>query len=94
MGAHSAVQNPDGTPHQRYGKADDRSFVFQRSDAKIIDDWFVLGLRGTGSDTYTVEDLFIPEAHAPARDALHERREPGPLYRWVRPCSMPAASAA
>ncbi len=80
MGAHSAVQNPDGTPHQRYGKADDRSFVFKRSDARIVDDWFVLGLRGTGSDTYTVEDLFIPDAHAPARDALQERREAGPLY--------------
>jgi alkylation response protein AidB-like acyl-CoA dehydrogenase len=80
MGAHSAVQNPDGTPHQRYGKADDRSFVFKRTDAKIVDDWFVLGLRGTGSDTYTLEDLFIPDSHAPARDALQERREPGPLY--------------
>ena len=80
MGAHSAVQNPDGTPHQRYGRADDRSFVFRRGDAKIVDDWFVLGLRGTGSDTYTVEDLFIPDAHAPARDALQERREAGPLY--------------
>lgn len=80
MGAHSAVQNPDGTPHQRYGKPDDRSFVFKRSDAQIVDDWFVLGLRGTGSDTYTVEDLFIPDAHAPARDALQERRETGPLY--------------
>jgi alkylation response protein AidB-like acyl-CoA dehydrogenase len=80
MGAHSAVQNPDGTPHQRYGKADDRSFVFKRSDARIVDDWFVLGLRGTGSDTYTVEDLFIPDAHAPARDALQERHEAGPLY--------------
>lgn len=80
MGAHSAVQNPDGTPHQRYGKPDDRSFVFKRSDAQITDDWFVLGLRGTGSDTYTVEDLFIPDAHAPARDALQERRESGPIY--------------
>ena len=80
MGAHSAVQNPDGTPHLRYGKSDDRSFVFRRSDARIVDDWFVLGLRGTGSDTYTVEDLFIPDAHAPARDALQERREAGPLY--------------
>lgn len=80
MGAHSAVQNPDGTPHHRYGRPDDRSFVFRRSDARIVDDWFVLGLRGTGSDTYTVEDLFVPDAHAPARDALQERREAGPLY--------------
>src|SRR5262249_58608481 len=67
LGAHSAVQNPDGTPHIRYGRPDDRSFVFLRSQAKIVDDWHVLGLRGTGSDSYSVEDLFIPDAHAPAR---------------------------
>lgn len=80
LGAHSAVQNPDGTPHMRHGRPDDRSFVFLRSDAKIIDDWHVLGLRGTGSDSYSVADLFIPDAHAPARDVPEERREPGPLY--------------
>jgi alkylation response protein AidB-like acyl-CoA dehydrogenase len=80
LGAHSAIQNPDGTPHMRNGKPDDRSFVFRRSDAKIIDDWHVLGLRGTGSDSYSVEDLFIPDERAPNRDALDERREPGPIY--------------
>lgn len=80
LGAHSAVQNPDGTPHMRYGKPDDRTFLFLRSQAKIIDDWYVLGLRGTGSDTYSVADLFIPDAHAPARDISEERREHGPIY--------------
>jgi alkylation response protein AidB-like acyl-CoA dehydrogenase len=80
LGAHSAVQNPDGTPHIRHGRPDDRSFVFLRSQAKIIDDWHVLGLRGTGSDSYSVEDLFIPDAHAPARDVEEERREQGPIY--------------
>jgi indole-3-acetate monooxygenase len=80
LGAHSAVQNPDGSPHLRYGRPDDRSFLFLRTDAKITDDWYVLGLRGTGSDTYTVEDFFVPDDRAPARDALEERRERGPLY--------------
>jgi len=80
LGAHSAIQNPDGTPHVRYGRPDDRSFVFLRRDARITDDWHVLGLRGTGSDTYTVEDLFVPDERAPARDALEERREGGPIY--------------
>jgi len=80
LGAHSAVQNPDGTPHIRYGRPDDRSFVFLRSQATIIDDWHVLGLRGTGSDSYSVEDLFIPDSHAPARDIADERREKGPIY--------------
>lgn len=80
LGAHSAVQNPDGTPHMRYGRQDDRSFLFLRSQARIIDDWHVLGLRGTGSDSYAVEDLFVPDEHAPARDVEEERRESGPLY--------------
>jgi alkylation response protein AidB-like acyl-CoA dehydrogenase len=80
IGAHSAVQNPDGTPHIRHDRPDDRTFLFLRTQAKIIDDWHVLGLRGTGSDTYAVEDLFVPDDHAPARDALQERREKGPLY--------------
>ena len=74
------MQNADGTPHIRYGRPDDRSFVFLRKDAKITDDWYVLGLRATGSDTYTVEDLFVPDDRAPARDALEERRESGPIY--------------
>lgn len=80
LGAHSAVQNPDGTPHLRHGRPDDRSFVFRRSEARITDDWYVLGLRGTGSDSYSVEDLFVPDERAPARDAPEERREKGPIY--------------
>ena len=80
IGAHSAVQNPDGTPHIRYARPDDRSFLFLKSKARIIDDWHVLGLRGTGSDTYEVADLFIPDEHAPAREAPEEWREKGPLY--------------
>jgi alkylation response protein AidB-like acyl-CoA dehydrogenase len=80
LGAHSATQNPDGTPLSHNGRQDDRSFVFLRSEAKIIDDWQVLGLRATGSDSYSVEDLFVPDERAPARDALDERRETGPLY--------------
>ena len=83
LGAHSAVQNPDGTPHMRYGRPDDRSFVFLRSEARIIDDWNVLGLRGTGSDSYEVKDLFVPDERAPARDAPEERREKGPLYTMM-----------
>jgi alkylation response protein AidB-like acyl-CoA dehydrogenase len=80
IGAHSLVQNQDGSPHIRSGKPDDRTFLFLREKAQIVDDWQVLGLRGTGSDTYTVTDLFIPDEHAPARDALEERRESGPIY--------------
>ncbi len=80
LGAHSAVQNPDGTPHMRYGRPDHLTFLFLRSEATIVDDWDVLGMRATGSDSYSVTDLFVPDSRAPLRDAPEERREQGPLY--------------
>jgi alkylation response protein AidB-like acyl-CoA dehydrogenase len=49
---------------------------FPASDAQIDPVWEVSGLRGTGSDTVRVTDLFVPEH----RTALHGQREPGPLY--------------
>ncbi|BFV55587.1 acyl-CoA dehydrogenase family protein [Kitasatospora sp. CMC57] len=32
------------------------------SDMTVVDDWHTVGLRGTGSVTTTVQDLFVPEA--------------------------------
>ena len=42
----------------------------------------MVGLRGTGSDSYKVENLFVPAAYTAARDRPEERREPGTLYRF------------
>ena len=56
--------------------------LFRRERAKIEDVWQVVGLRGTGSDTYTVKDLFVGDAHTLTRDRPEERREPGLLYRF------------
>ena len=63
------------------------AFLLPTSDAHIVDDWFPTGMRGTGSRTVEVSDLFIPEHRAmpgaevfsrddrkalhPAFDALH-----------------------
>jgi alkylation response protein AidB-like acyl-CoA dehydrogenase len=55
--------------------------LFPRTSATIHDVWQVVGLRGTGSDSYSVSELFVPEAHAYVRD-LARVREPGPLYRF------------
>ena len=39
----------------------ERTMLFPRSAAQVQDDgWHVIGLRGTGSDTYSVTDLFVP----------------------------------
>ena len=37
-----------------------RSFWVQRSDFDIIDDWYVVGLAGTGSKKLSIRDVFVP----------------------------------
>jgi alkylation response protein AidB-like acyl-CoA dehydrogenase len=76
LGAHVQAVDADG-------KAADRTMLFPRSAAQITDVWQVMGLRGTGSDSYEVRDLFVPADHALARDTDAERREPGTLYRFT-----------
>ncbi len=45
----------------------------------------MIGLKGTGSDTYTFTDVFVPEECAIGYHALNpaERRERGPLYLFT-----------
>ena len=42
-----------------------------------------MGLKGTGSDTYTVTDLFVPARYTFTRESAADRRETGPLYRFT-----------
>jgi alkylation response protein AidB-like acyl-CoA dehydrogenase len=41
-----------------------------------------VGLRGTGSDQYSVDDLFVPAAFCVARDDASARHQPGLLYNF------------
>lgn len=82
LGAHCAVMEPDGSPRMdEAGKPVDRTMLFPKSSAEMIDVWQVIGLKGTGSDNYAVDDLFVPEAHTFRRNARADLRETGPLYR-------------
>lgn len=83
LGAMCPSFEEDGTPCVRAdGKPWERTLLFPRHLARIDDVWSVLGLRGTGSDTYTVKDLFVDDAHCLTREYDPERREPGMLYRF------------
>jgi alkylation response protein AidB-like acyl-CoA dehydrogenase len=80
------------------GSAFERTMLFPRSSVTISDGtWNVVGLRGTGSDTYSVSGVFVPakyaivcratgrDQHLPADAAAEpepERREQGTLYRF------------
>lgn len=84
LGAHCPCFDPDGTP-QRYpdGRPWERTMLFRREVATIKDIWHVVGLRGTGSDSYSVTDLFVDDAHTLTRDRPEERREPGLIYKFA-----------
>lgn len=83
MGAHCHVREPDGSlrPHPS-GRPLVRSLLFPADRARILDDWTVIGLRGTASSSYTVEDLFIPEEFSATREDMRAVRTPGKLYTF------------
>ena len=83
LGAMCPCFGADGTALVRPdGKAWERTFMFRREAARIDDVWQVMGLRGTGSDNYTIDDLFVDDAHALTREYEPERRQHGPLYSF------------
>jgi alkylation response protein AidB-like acyl-CoA dehydrogenase len=83
LGAMCPSFEADGSPIRHpNGKAWERTFLFPRGQARIEDVWQVMGLRGTGSDTYIIQDLFVEDAHAMTREYEPERREHGPLYTF------------
>jgi alkylation response protein AidB-like acyl-CoA dehydrogenase len=47
------------------------------ADIRITDDWDVIGLRGTGSKTVTVEDAFVPEHRIISFEDLGRGTGPG-----------------
>jgi alkylation response protein AidB-like acyl-CoA dehydrogenase len=86
LGAHCIIYEADGEPRRdAEGKPVQRTFVVPRERATIEDVWHVIGLKGTGSDTYTFADVFVPEECAIGYHALNpaERREHGPLYMFT-----------
>jgi alkylation response protein AidB-like acyl-CoA dehydrogenase len=83
LGCHVPIYNETGAPllHPD-GSPVVRTPIFPKSSAEMTDIWHVMGLRGTGSDKYSVTDLFVPAAFVAARDDDSIRREDGLLYRF------------
>src|ERR1700757_3456062 len=83
MGAHGTVVEPDGSLRLNHaGRSTVRTWLFPVEQARLLDNWHPIGLRGTASESYTVEDLFVPEAFTGTREDPSLRREPGPLYAF------------
>ena len=68
----------------RMGMAAQVRATMRTSEVKIHDNWQVMGLRGTGSCDFSVEDLFVPEGFA-FDVSLTEPLRGGAMYRLGRP---------
>ena len=84
MGAHCHVVEPDGSLRlNAAGKPTVRTLLFPVSQATLLDDtWNVIGMRGTMSGAYRLDDVFVPEAFSATREDPTLRREPGRLYAY------------
>ena len=83
LGGHCKVHEADGRP--RLG-ADGvhvlRTALFPRDRVAIADDWYVMGLRGTRSEGYTVDDLFVESRLTLDRETLEECKLDSTLYKF------------
>ena len=82
LGAHVRIVEADGTRRLKpNGAPEVRTILFPLASATMYDVWDVIGLNGTGTDSYSVDNLFIPEKFTALRDDPTALREKGPLYR-------------
>jgi alkylation response protein AidB-like acyl-CoA dehydrogenase len=82
LGAHVRIVEADGTRRLKpNGAPEVRTILFPLASATMYDVWDVIGLNGTGTDSYSVDNLFIPEKFTALRDDPKALREKGPLYR-------------
>ncbi len=83
LGGHCRVFEADGSPRTTpAGEHARRTALFPRVQARIADDWYVLGLRGTRSEGYGVDDLFVEDALTLDRETPQECRVDATLYRF------------
>lgn len=75
-------------------------FLIPRADFEVIDDWQVIGLRGTGSKTLVVTDAFIPLRRVLDDTDIQRGTSPGravnphPMYGAIAQANFTAAMAA
>jgi len=90
MGAHCQVVEPDGSLRRnRYGRPAVRTLLFPARHATLIDTWNTIGMRGTGSDSFSVSGVLVPEAFSTTREgptcaASAGRSTPSPCRASMR----------
>jgi indole-3-acetate monooxygenase len=82
LGAHCPIFAADGSPKlDDDGLQQERTMLVRASDVVWTDIWNTVGLRGTASDQFELNDFFVRADHSITREFERECRESGPLYR-------------
>jgi alkylation response protein AidB-like acyl-CoA dehydrogenase len=82
LGAHCPIYRADGSPRlDDNGVPQERTMLVRSEDVAWTDIWNTVGLRGTASDQFALNDLFVRSDHSITREFDRECRESGPLYR-------------
>jgi alkylation response protein AidB-like acyl-CoA dehydrogenase len=82
LGAHCPIFQADGSPKLgANGVQLERTMLVRSADVAWTDVWNTVGLRGTASDQFALDDFFVRSDHSITREFDKECRESGPLYR-------------
>src|SRR5450432_1319483 len=82
LGAHCPIFKADGEPKlDDSGVQQERTMLVRSRDVAWTDIWNTVGLRGTASDQFALNDAFVRVDHSITREFDKECRESGPLYR-------------
>jgi alkylation response protein AidB-like acyl-CoA dehydrogenase len=82
LGAHCPIFKADGSPRlEADGVPAERTMLVRSEDVEWTDIWNTVGLRGTASDQFALNDFFVRSDHSITREFDRECRESGPLYR-------------
>lgn len=80
VGALAVVEGSDG--------AETVNLLIPKSEVEVVDNWFVSGMRGTGSREFHVRDVFVPDHLTLSQNLLMVGKTPGaaalPEYRGLR----------
>src|SRR5215472_13797068 len=82
LGAHCPIFKADGSPRlEANGRQTERTMLVRNEEVAWTDIWNTVGLRGTASDQFALNDFFVRADHSITREFDRDCRENGPLYR-------------
>ena len=82
LAALAPIAYPDPEQEAAMDRVNTRVMLIPKKDAKLLDTWQVNGLRGTGSFSFEVDDLYVPSTQT--YESANAPREDGGLYAIPR----------